>query len=366
MKLVLIKESFLKALQILQPVVSAQATSPILLNVLIEAEDDGIHVVATDMEIKIDIEVEGKVIEKGKTTIQAKRIAGIVRELPDQQLEIETDERHVCSINCSSTEYKIYGISAEDFPMMENIKSENVYLLEKEILREMLKKVVYAAASSFEESKKILNGVFFSFKEGKLTLVATDGRRLALVENDIEIPGNAEKDVVLPTKAVNELIHILEGKGNIKIQLTDNMASFQTEKTILVSKLIEGIYPNYRQVIPSECEHHVTLERETFLSAIRRVSLLTTERSNSIKLTFRKNQLKISAVTQDIGEARETMAIKYADKETALAFNPEYIIDPLRNLTSDEIFFEMTDNVSPGVIKSNIPFLYVIMPQRLD
>jgi DNA polymerase-3 subunit beta len=227
----------------------------------------------------------------------------------------------------------------------------------------MLKKSAYAASG--DETRYVLNGVFLSFKDNKLIMVATDGRRLALVEHEVEFPQEAAADMILPTKAVNELLHTLGEDGELKIEYNENQIVLEFSEIVVASKLIEGTYPNFRQVIPSQCEERVTVERESLLTALKRVSLLTSDKSSATKLTFGKNKLTVSANTPDVGEAREILPIKYTGKEITVAFNPEYMMDPLRNLSNDEIFVELTDDLSPGVIKCDIPFLYVLMPMRV-
>jgi len=208
--------------------------------------------------------------------------------------------------------------------------------------------------------------VLLSFKNGKLTVVATDGRRLALVETEVEFPKDAEQDLILPTKAVNELLHTLGSEGPLKIFAQGNQIVFEFGKTQVSSKLVEGTYPNYRQVIPGQCEQRIAMERESLLAALRRMALLASDKSSATKLAFGKNKLTISISAADVGEARETLPIKYAGKEIVVAFNPDYMMDPLRNLTNDEVSIELTDDLSPGVIKCDIPFLYVLMPMRIS
>jgi DNA polymerase-3 subunit beta len=197
-------------------------------------------------------------------------------------------------------------------------------------------------------------------------MVATDGRRLALVEHELELPAEAEKDMIVPAKAVTELLHSLPSEGELKIHAVENQIGFEYGNTLLVSKLIDGSYPNFRQVIPSQCEERVSIERETLLTAVRRAALITSDKSSSVKLSFEKNRVKISVITPEVGEAHESMAIKYSGREIAVAFNPEFVMDPLKSLSSDEVFFEFTDDLSPGVIKCDVPFLYVLMPMRVS
>jgi DNA polymerase-3 subunit beta len=197
-------------------------------------------------------------------------------------------------------------------------------------------------------------------------LVATDGRRLALVDLELEFPRSQELDIIVPTKAVAELQRLVREEGEVKLSIGENQIAFELNRTLLVSKLIEGNYPNYRQVIPGEAKERITLEREIFLTAVRRVSLLASEKSNSVKLIFSKSNIDIVANTPDVGEAKESLPVMYKGREFSIAFNPEFLMAPLRNLANDEIYLDLIDEMSPGVIKIPGPFLYVLMPMRLS
>jgi len=231
-------------------------------------------------------------------------------------------------------------------------------------LHDGLRKTAYAIST--DETRYVLNGVLFSFKENKLTLVATDGRRLAMLDIELEFPRSHETEIIVPTKAVTELQRLLKDDGEVKISVGSGQIAFDLNNTLLVSKLIEGNYPNYKQVIPSEAKERVTLERETFLNSLRRVSLLASDKSNSIKLNFSKNNIEITANTPEVGEARESLPVAYKGRDFAIAFNPEFLMAPLRNLTEDEVFFDLIDEMSPGVLKIQTPFLYVLMPMRVS
>ena len=198
-----------------------------------------------------------------------------------------------------------------------------------------------------------------------LTLVATDGRRLAMVEQDLEFPAGNETAVIIPTKAVNELQRLLDDSGELKVALTDSQAGFELNDSNLITKLIEGNYPNFRQVIPGNANHRVTVEREALHSAVKRVSLLANEKTNSIKFTFEDHRLAISSNSPEIGEAEEVIDVRYDGPKIVVAFNPEFVMAPLRNLDQDEVFIDLIDESSPGVIKIDEPFLYVIMPMRV-
>jgi DNA polymerase-3 subunit beta len=224
---------------------------------------------------------------------------------------------------------------------------------------------------STDESRYVLNGIFISLKDHKMTMVATDGRRLALVDGEVDIAEKSGGEFIVPAKAVYELNRLLQEKGDLEIKFGENQAAFTMKddkgfSVLVITKLIEGNYPNYRQVIPAETKERVPLNREEFLQALRRAEIMTSEKANSVKLTFGKNNLAITANSPEVGEARETLAVNYKGKEIAIAFNPRYLIDALSALSEDEVFFELIDELSPGVLKINGPFLYVVMPMRLS
>lgn len=364
MKFKVTKAALLEGLQRVQNVVSVRSTLPILGNVLIEAGKGKVTLTTTDLDVTIRCNIEAEVEKTGKSTLPVRRFSGIVRELSDSLIDIEISDKDVAKVECNSSFFKIIGLTEEEFPPVPKAESKYCYNMDQGVLKEMLRKSSYAASN--DETRYVLNGVLLSFKGSKLTIVATDGRRLALVEHEVEFPKEAECEMILPSKAVAELVHTLADEGELKIHKQENQIMFDYGDMILASKLIDGTYPNYKQVIPTQCEERVAIEREGLLTALKRVSMLTSEASSATKLNFSKNKLTITANTPEVGEARETLPIKYSGKDITVAFNPDYMIDPLKNLTNDEIFMEMTDELSPGVIKCDIPFLYVLMPMRIN
>jgi len=369
MNLTISKDQIIGGLQSVQNVVSSRTTLPILSNVLLRAEGDRLEFTATDLDVTISSSVEAKVTKPGAATVPVKKLFGIVRELPAGEIEIEVDDKSVCSIRAGASFYKIHGLAADEFPPMPKFKDDKKVAVPQEKLKGMMKKTSFGIST--DESRYVLNGIFISLKDHKMTMVATDGRRLALVDEEVDISEKSQGEFIVPSKAVNELNRLLADKGEVELRYTDNQASFtlKDEKgssILIITKLIEGNYPNYRQVIPSEVKERISLGREEFLHALRRAEIMTSEKSNSVKLTFGKNNLAITANSPEVGEARESLAINYKGKEMAIAFNPKYMIDPLNALTEDEVFLELIDELSPGVLKINGPFLYVVMPMRLS
>ena len=364
MKFSVSKEKLLAGLQTVQNVVSTRTTLPILSNVLLQAANGQVRLTTTDLDVGVSGSIEAQVEKDGGTTLPARRLATIVRELPAAEVQIEVDSKNVATIRCGQSFFKILGLPEEEFPPLPRFEEAKSFTLPQQALRDALKKTSYAIST--DETRYVLNGILFSFKENKLTMVATDGRRLAMLDLEVEFARSQEAEIIVPTKCVTELVRLLGDDGEVKMSIAENQVAFEVGGTLLVSKLIEGNYPNYRQVIPGEAKERITLERELFLNAVHRVSLLSSEKSNSVKLVFSKNNIEIAANTPDIGEAKESLAVAYKGREFSIAFNPEFLQAPLRNLTNEEVYLDLIDEMSPGVIKIQSPFLYVLMPMRIS
>jgi DNA polymerase-3 subunit beta len=364
MKFSATKEKLLEGLQQVQNVVSTRTTLPILSNVLLQAKGGEVHLTTTDLDVGVRGAFEASVEKEGATTLPARRLFTIIRELPSSEVSIEVDGKNAASIRSGQSFFKILGLPEEEFPPLPKFDSAKVVTIRQKDLRDGLRKTSYAIST--DETRYVLNGLLFSFKENKLTLVATDGRRLAMVDIELEFPKSHEADIIVPTKAVTELGRLLGEDGEVKVSVGSGQIAFDLNNTLLVSKLIEGNYPNYKQVIPTETKERVTLERETFLNSLRRVSLLASDKSNSIKLNFGKNNIDITANTPEVGEAKESLPVVYKGRDFSIAFNPEFLMAPLRALGEDEVFLDLIDEMSPGVLKIQTPFLYVLMPMRIS
>ena len=274
----------------------------------------------------------------------------------------------------NSSNFRIMGMGKEEFPPLPEFGEEKSFTVEQPELVAMLKSVAYA--QSADETRYILNGVYFSFRDGKLSLVATDGRRLALIAKEMEIPAESAGAIILPARTVNELLRMLDKGDKVKIDFSERRCSFQigtnkdtsglVDSIYLYSKVVEGNYPNFQQVIPKETHQRIKLERELLLQCIHRAALVTSEKANSVKLKLSSNLLEIMAQSPDFGEAHESMAINYSGPDLQAAFNPAFLMDPLRSLTKDEVFLEVKDEASPGVFKTLDNFICVIMPVRMS
>ncbi|MBL9113561.1 MAG: DNA polymerase III subunit beta [Verrucomicrobiaceae bacterium] len=363
MKFTISKQAFLDAIQQVQHVVSARTTLAILSNVLLKAKPGVLELTTTDLDVGVSGTVAADVEASGATTLPARRLATIIRELPADEVHVTVDEKNVASIQSGPSTFKLLGLTSEEFPPLPRFDGGSEFTMKQADLRDCLRRTAYSIST--DETRYVLNGILFAFKDNLLTMVATDGRRLAMVEHEMEFPQSHEIEFIVPTKAVNELQRILGDEGEVTIKVTGSQAGFDMGNGLLVTKLIEGNYPNYRQVIPGDPKERISIERESFLRSVSRVSLLASEKSNSVKLIFTQGNVEIVAASQDIGEARESLAIPYKGPNMTIAFNPEYLMAPLRNLTTDEISLNLIDEISPGVIRVGNTFLYVLMPMRV-
>ena len=363
MKFRISKEAFLDGLQKVQHVVSSRTTLPILSNVLLVARDGRLQFTTTDLDVGITGSVEAQIEKEGATTLPAKRLVSIVRELPASEVEVSVDSKNHASIRSGPSFFKIIGLGEAEFPPLPDFANAKEFKIPQQVLRDGLRKTAYAIST--DETRYVLNGIFTSFRDGKMTLVATDGRRLAMVDADLEFPASHETDVIVPSKAVQELQRLLGDTGDVIVKLSDSQISFTIGDSLLCSKLIEGNYPNYRQVIPGDRNERVVIPREGLLETVRRVSLLSSDKSNSVKLVFSENRIEVTANSPDVGEAQESMDVIYQGPPMQIAFNPEFLQAPLRNLDSDDVYLDLIDEMSPGVLRIDGTFLYVLMPMRV-
>lgn len=363
MKFVVTKNAILECLQKVLSIVSSRSTIPILSNVLLRTEGERLWVFGTDLEVCVQTSLAAKVERHGATTLPVRHITSICKELPGQEIEIEVDDRNVATIKSGAVLFKIIGLGEENYPALPKLAGGESYVIEQSVYRYMLQMTAYAA--SLDETRHVLMGVWHRFAEKKLTMAATDGRRLALVERELSGGLDNEVDFILPNKTVAELLTTLQNKKeDLTIRFAGNLVAFEFGNILIISKLLEGCYPNFRQVIPASADERVSIGRESLLNAVRRVSLISRDRSNVVKLNFSPGNLEVVNESQDIGEARETLAINYQGREIRLGFNSEFLMEPLKSLQEDDVVLEISAALGPGIIRTDNSFLYVLMPVR--
>ena len=363
MKIEIVKDVLLSGIQKVQNVISARATLPILSNILVEAEQGKLKLTATDLDIGINCAIPVDIQEPGAITIPAKRFSDIIKELPDNSVSISTKKNNQITIETKSCQFKIMGLPYEDFPKLPEFKEGGVIKIEQSTLKEMLGLTSFAV--SLDETRYILNGILFKINQNNLTLVATDGKRLAVIDRTLTQNTEKTPSIIVPLKTIQELNRNLQEEGEASILLGNNQVLFDLGSAVIISRLIEGEFPDYQPVVPPASENKISVYREQFLLAVRRAALLATPDYQAVKLEVFKNKLVVSKSTPDIGESREEVAIEYQGKEIVIGFNPTYLIDVLKNLKEEKIRFELSDTEKPGVIRID-GYVYIVLPMRLS
>ncbi len=372
MKVVLARADLLKGINTVQNAVAAKNTMPILANVLLEARDKKLEFVATDLDMGIRCSVPAEVVEKGSITINAKKLSDIVRELPEASVDFEIDDNHKMILVCQKSNFKIHGLPKDDFPILPEVKKDKVLKINGLLLQDMIRKTLFAVST--DETRYVLNGVFFQAEGGKVKMVATDGHRLAFIQKKLENKSDEKYSVIIPTKTLNELSKVISdvGKGKeneiiVEVIATDNQIKFNVNDVEIVSRLIDGQFPNYDQVIPKEADKKIEASTAELSAATRRVAVLTSEKSNSIRYQAKNGKISISSKTPDMGEAQEEIEVDYKGEEIAIAYNSKYVLDVLKNIGTETVLLELTQPLSPGVIrpKGDPDYLCVIMPMRV-
>jgi len=357
------KDQLLRGIQTVQNIITPKATLPILSNILIETQAQKIRLIATDLDIGITCVIPVKTEEPGIITVPAKRFSEIIKELPGENVGIYTKKNNLVIIETESCQFKIVGLSHEEFPKLPEFKDKEVIKIEQAALKQMLKLTSFAV--SFDEARYILNGALCKIQNNKITLVTTDGKRLAIIENPLLQGMDKECRFIIPIKTIHELNRNLQEEGDLSIILNNNQVLFDLGTTMIISRLIEGEFPDYQQVIPPISENKITVDREQFLLAVRRAALLATPDYQAAKLEIFKNRLVVSKSTPDVGESREEVVVEYKGKEMIIGFNPAYLIDVLKNLSVEKVEFELADSEKPGVIRTN-KYTYIVLPMRLS
>jgi DNA polymerase-3 subunit beta len=367
MKFTIAKSLILDALGKLQSVTESRSTLPILGNVHIAAKKDGTEgslvLTVTNLDIYTRVKIACSVEESGATTLPVRRVFACLKAAVGTEVNVMVTDKNVASIACGNSLFKLSGLPGDEFPNWPGTTYSQTVTLPQATLGDLLKRTVFAVSN--DETRYILNGVMLSFKGDEILAVGTDGRRLAMLPAaGITLTGK-EVALIVPTKVVVELSRLLGRTGDVTLSISENWLHAAVGEAEITGKLIEGEYPNYKQVIPTESKERIAIGREVFIGGLRRASLLSSDKSESVKLQFTKDLLTITASTPDVGEARESLPIQFKGKEITIAFNPGYLLDALQAQATDDVFLELTDELSPGMIKTADQFVCVIMPVRL-
>jgi len=366
MKFSIQKENILEELQLLQGIVEKRNTMPILANILVQAKGQQIEFTGTDLEVGLKTHIDAQIEDPGAITVSGKKIFEIVKSLPDGQIvTFKEDKDLMMEIIAGESEFKVLCLPKEDYPQVPEAKFEKKISFPLDQFKEMIDRVFFAIA---QEQRYYLNGALMVIKNKSLEFVSTDGHRLCYTAKPLEgLDLKKEIRVIVAKKTLNELRKYVD--GNIEFDQDENNLFFRCGQRTLISRIIESKFPNFEAVIPKDNPNVAILPREEFTNAIRRVSLLSAERSRGIKFNLEKNKLRMFSSNPEIGEARDKLSVEYEGEELEIGFNSQYILDFLMTVNSKKIRFELKDENSASLMRpetdGDIKSLYVLMPMKI-
>ena len=368
MKFKISRAAFQDVLSKAMNTVPSKATMQILSNVMMTVTDDGkLNVVATNLDQTIVSETNCEVEENGTTTLPAKLLFGVVQKLGEGTVSLDVDHSDRAVISCGTSMFKISGMRSEDFPKLPEVSDEKkVFTVPQASLKSMLKKTSYAAC--VDETRRSLAGICLAFNGGVMSMIATDGRRLALTEENVENAPSDTAEFILPKPTAKELMRLLGTEGNVSIYHVSSQVFFEMEDgTKVVTKVVDEKYPPARNVIPDTDSGYdcVDIDRQTMLNAIDRVSVFMDDTNPNVLLSFRQNELVLVAKSSSSDyDARDSFPIKYDGANVDIRFNPAFILDLLKNISDDDVHFHVLDGAHPAVVKADGTYISVLMPLR--
>jgi len=370
MELVVRKNDLLRELQLFQGIVERKNTIPILANVLMDAKGDEVRFLATDLEVALRSKCSATIVKPGSLTLPAKKLYEIVKSLPETDIRIAEDKSGV-KVAADRFDSRMQTLPREDFPTLPETGGTPSATLPRNAVKEMVAKTQFAITG--EDTRYFLNGAQFVLRSDSMSLVATDGHRLALVtaaRNGGGKGGDEESKAILPKKTLGELARLLgEGEGDISYERGENHLFFEVAGRLLISRMIDGQFPAYERVIPKGNDKHIEFERDRLTNAVKRVALLSNERSRAVKFQIEKGKVDVTSSSPEIGEAKETLPVDYSGTSMQICFNAQYVLDFLAAVATDVVSLELKDEVSQAVMKpvgaEGYDYTYVIMPMRV-
>lgn len=368
MKISSTRENLVKGIQVVQSAIASKAGAlPVLQNFLAETDKDNLKIVATDLEMAIKHSIKVDVKSDGSVTIPMKKFMEVIQNLDKEDINITVDDSSKILVNSGKTKVKIGGLPKSDYPLIPDIDEKESFKVKALEIADMIEKTVFSAAS--EDERKFLNGLFWKNEKGVFSIVATDGRRLALYQKE-NFKIKKDFKVIIPTKIMNELLKFIRSgeyqeKDEILVSISTNQVCFKIGETVFISRLIEGNFPSYEQIIPKKTEATLTVNTQKLLASTKRAAICSNDRAGNVKYTIKKNVMIVSASSQ-IMEFEDEFEVDFDGQEMQISYNPKFIIDILKAVDSENIIFKFTGANTPTLIKipDNEDLLYIVMPLR--
>jgi DNA polymerase-3 subunit beta len=368
MKFTITREQFQEGLQAVAGSVPTKTTLPVLSNILVEATHDGVRLSGTDLDIAVSTTVPASVDQEGSITIPARKLAEIVRELPNASIRITASGEQRVTIECGRSKFRLLGLPKDEFPAFPAVKFEGGWKATAGNLQKLITHVAFAAST--EESRPILNGVLWELRPDRMRMVATNGHRLARMDVPTATAGGAQADLIVPPKALEQIRKLFSAEDEIEVARSENHLGFRSPTTQVFTRLIEGPYPNYEQVIPRENDKVMTADKGAITSALRRMSIVASDQTHRIRMAFANGSCKLSVQTPDLGEAQEEVTVTYEGDALEIGFNAAYMLEVLKYIPTDEVRMtfkapERAATCEPVGWDDPASFLALVMPLRL-
>lgn len=368
MKVTIRRQDLLECVNKVKSVVASKSALPILSHILMESTETGIRLSATDLKVSIQCTADCEVQEAGALTVSCQRLASMLAELPDKDITLTLRENNVVSLECGRIHMKLFSMPVDQFPPIREFEGVKPLVFKQSVLKGLFTKTSFAICT--DQARYNLTGLLFEILGGRLTVVATDGRRMSLCCEHEGIPDTREVKVIIPAKMVNELQRLLDGDDSVEVYIDESQAAFEFGNLRLVTALIEGNFPNYDMVIPKKHDKEAMLNTAVFTEAMRRTRTMTNDKFNSVRLKLADGQASLKVVTPEVGEYEESLEVEYDNENVEIAFNPDFILDVLRQIEAEKVCLVLRDAMSPGVIKpyTEAPvdsYVNVVMPIRI-
>lgn len=368
MKFTITREKLHEGLGAVAASVPSKTTLPVLANILVEASKDGLKLSGTDLDISVSTTIPASVDQEGATTLPARKLVEIVKELPNAAIRMTSSGEQRATIECGKSKFKLLGLSRDEFPAFPSVKFEGGWKVAAKDLQKLITHVAFAAST--EESRPILNGVLWELRADRMRMVATNGHRLARMDVPTSGQGGGQADLIIPPKALEQIRRLFGGDEEIEIGKSDNHLGFRSTTTQVYTRLIEGPYPNYEQVIPRENDKSLTADKAALAAALRRMSIVASDQTHRIRMAFTNGACKMSVQTPDLGEAQEELAVAYEGDSLEIGFNAAYMLEILKYMPTDEVRMtfkapERAATCEPVGWDDPASFMTLVMPLRL-
>ncbi len=368
MRFTISREKLLEGLQAVTPAVPAKTTLPVLANLLVETTERGIRLSATDLDIAVSTEVVADVETPGAITIPAKKLSEIARELPPSPVKIGATGEQRVTIECGRSKFKLLGLPRDEFPTFPSVRFQDAWRVKSGELQKLIQHTAFAVST--EESRPILNGVLWELRDDKMRMVATNGHRLAKMEVPVVGSTAPSSDLIVPPKALEQIKRLFPAEEELEIARGDNHLGFRSPFTSVFTRLVEGPYPNYEQVIPKDNDRYCLADKAALTSALKRMSVIASDQTHRIKMSFNSGMLKFSVTTPDLGEAQDELPVQYTGDQLDIGFNATYLLEILRYMPTEQVRLtfkapERAATIEPEGWDDPSKYLCLVMPLRL-